>query len=92
MENKHSLAVVLLTAVFALYIGESAAQTGGAYPNRQVKIVVTLPPGGAGLGVCGPRGQGASIHPQIFTRDEFRLVGDHEKDRVSQILWLTHAS
>ena len=47
MENKHSLAVVLLTAVFALYIGESAAQTGGAYPNRQVKIVVTLPPGGA---------------------------------------------
>lgn len=41
------LAVALSTALIALGTGEATAQSGGAYPARSVKIVVTLVPGGS---------------------------------------------
>ena len=47
MISKRSLAVVLLTAVCALHGGEAVSQTGGAYPSRPVKLVVTLAAGGS---------------------------------------------
>lgn len=41
------LAALMLTAMFTLYAGEAATQPAGAYPNRPVKIVVSVTPGGA---------------------------------------------
>lgn len=45
--NRRSLLFVLLAAVFVLYSGRITAQLSGTYPNKPVKIVVTLAPGGA---------------------------------------------
>ncbi len=46
-KSTRGVALVLLTAVLALYTGSVRAQLGGAYPTKPVKIVVTLAPGGA---------------------------------------------
>ena len=47
MLNTRSLRAVLLSLLFALCAGEAAAQAGGAYPAKPVRIVVTLAAGGS---------------------------------------------
>ena len=46
MKRQH-LATLLLASTFALPSGEAAAQTGGAYPAKPVRIIVTLAAGGS---------------------------------------------